>query len=293
MIHTTPSSTRMDVHDASAELVEPDVQRKRSWSDEMSRRIRTIAVGLPVILVIVFVGTPLVEIGMLIVGILAAAEIAHMIQPGSRMAAGLSIVAAIVAMLGIMLNQYALIVGAVVFVLIGGRLSIQHLPMPTARHIIYLAMGVLYVAIPLALLPHIRNTSHGLAWTIFLLFTTWTTDTLALLGGRQWGKHKLAPTISPAKTLEGALVGYGCGVAMGLVVALAAMLPVVPALVGMALLPLLVICGDLVESWTKRSFAVKDSGSLLPGHGGFFDRVDGLILATPVLYFLMMLAGLL
>jgi phosphatidate cytidylyltransferase len=143
------------------------------------------------------------------------------------------------------------------------------------------AGGVLYIGLPTLALLWLRNTSEGAALVLWLFFVVWATDTCAYFAGRTIGGPRLAPSLSPKKTWAGlgggmlgaALVGgaftLGCGGAVLWAAAFAAALAVVAQL------------GDLFESWLKRRVDVKDSGDLIPGHGGFLDRVDGLLFAAP------------
>lgn len=146
--------------------------------------------------------------------------------------------------------------------------------------------GLLWIALPLGCLGALRMTEHGVTWVFFTLFLVGCGDTGAYYAGRFWGKRKLAPAISPAKTLE----GFAGGVGLTLVVALIFQLFF---LTDYALLPLLFIAlvtaltaplGDLFESMQKRVAGIKDSGTLLPGHGGMLDRIDALLFAAPVVF---------
>ena len=113
----------------------------------------------------------------------------------------------------------------------------------------------------------------------------WAADSGAYFAGRHLGKHKLAPTISPNKTVEGAVGGLlaGVAVAIGLGLWAGAGSAQLPALALVAALAVAVsIVGDLVESLLKRQAGVKDSGHLIPGHGGILDRIDGVLAAVPV-----------
>jgi phosphatidate cytidylyltransferase len=122
--------------------------------------------------------------------------------------------------------------------------------------------------------------------TILLLGVVYIGDTCALYGGKAFGRRKLAPGISPNKTVEGAVCGLLGGLGWALVahVWFFRRLPLEHALLLGTVLGLVGIAGDLVESLIKRAATVKDSGNLLPGHGGILDRVDSLLLAAPVLY---------
>ncbi|MCW7752645.1 phosphatidate cytidylyltransferase [Desulfobotulus sp. H1] len=146
--------------------------------------------------------------------------------------------------------------------------------------------GLLWIGFPLACLGALRVSDHGVAWVFFTLFLVASGDTGAYYAGRFWGRNKLAPAISPAKTREG-FVG---GVVLTLVLAVLFKLLFLPSF---ALLPVLFTAlltslvapvGDLFESMQKRISAIKDSGRLLPGHGGMLDRIDALLFAAPVVF---------
>lgn len=153
----------------------------------------------------------------------------------------------------------------------------------------YFVIALLYVGLPLAMLLPARATVHGLWWTFALFVNNWTTDGFALIGGRFFGKTKLAPKISQAKTVEGATIGLLSGTLAGTAVLMATIPSLSPTIaIGSNLaIAVLTIIGDLIESRIKRYFAVKDTGSFLPGHGGFLDRIDGLVLAIPVWYLIV------
>jgi len=151
--------------------------------------------------------------------------------------------------------------------------------------------GLVYVGVLTAHLVLLHRLEHGHLWLIVLTAITAGSDTGAYYAGRRFGSHKLCPGISPKKTVEGA-VG---GLAGGLVCALFfgwLMLPGVNVLflTGVALLLVVVgIGGDLTESVLKRAHGIKDSGTLLAGHGGILDRTDSLLFAGPVLYYLLLI----
>lgn len=125
---------------------------------------------------------------------------------------------------------------------------------------------------------------HGDRWLLVALFVVWGADTGAYFVGRRFGRRKLAPRVSPNKTLEGLAGGLLVGVGVGLLVALSTGIPA-SRLPGLALAcvvaALFSVVGDLFESLLKRHAGVKDSGRLIPGHGGVLDRVDGVLAALP------------
>jgi phosphatidate cytidylyltransferase len=168
--------------------------------------------------------------------------------------------------------------------------TIRH-PNDLRRSVMQVVMtlgGVLYLSIPTGFLIRLRAEADGLVWILLIFALTWGTDTLAYIGGRLWGKTKLAPQISPKKTLEGALVGIIGGMVSGLLILVVSQ-KFTPALIPLlAVGPIVAILGDLVESGLKRAFGVKDSHivglNILPGHGGVLDRVDALILVATFSY---------
>jgi phosphatidate cytidylyltransferase len=142
---------------------------------------------------------------------------------------------------------------------------------------IWYAAGFVYALIPaLALLWIRERDQHGLALLVWTFIVTWSTDIGAYFAGRHFGRRKLAPTVSPGKTVEGLVGGIAAATLLGGAWAFASHL-------GTALLvlaPVLAVAaqaGDLFESAMKRRAGVKDSGDWLPGHGGVLDRLDGLV----------------
>ena len=195
------------------------------------------------------------------------------------------------------------------FLLVGAALTMSFLGGPQWT------LGVLFVGVVLltattlgtgsvsTVLDRMRDGAAGLVYTclllgflillirpalLVLLGLVWAGDTAAYYGGRAWGRHRLAPRISPNKTLEGAIAGALASVLVGTVLgrellgltyAWLATLSLVTAIVAQI--------GDLCESAFKRNAGVKDSSRRLPGHGGVLDRVDSLLFAGPVFYFLL------
>ena len=133
----------------------------------------------------------------------------------------------------------------------------------------------------------------GLSWIVFLLAVTFATDTAAYLVGRAIGSHKLAPSLSPNKTWEGAIGGFcgaiACGIGLESALGLDADLPTVALM--SAVLGVTGQLGDLYESKLKRMAGVKDSGRLFPGHGGVLDRMDSLMWNVVVLYHMVALSS--
>jgi phosphatidate cytidylyltransferase len=159
-----------------------------------------------------------------------------------------------------------------------------------------MAVGFIYVCIPLAMLVQIdrlyllEHPVRGI-WIFFLLIVTAANDTGAFNSGRLFRRHKLYETVSPNKTWEGAIGGLMFAlIASILFIKIFRLHPVDPAIIFLIIIMSVAgQVGDLAESMLKRNFSIKDSGELLPGHGGILDRIDSLLFAAPVLYIFLML----
>jgi phosphatidate cytidylyltransferase len=156
---------------------------------------------------------------------------------------------------------------------------------------VWYASGFVYALLPaLALLWIRERDAHGIDLLIWAFIVTWATDIGAYFTGRAFGRRKLAPSISPGKTVEGLYGGIVAAAVLGGAWALAMGLGQ-PLLLLAPLFALAAQGGDLFESWMKRRAGVKDSGTWLPGHGGVLDRLDGLV-PVAVLTALAQLLGL-
>lgn len=148
-------------------------------------------------------------------------------------------------------------------------------------------LGMAYIGLPLGFLVLIRSADAGISWVYFSLVMVFCCDIGAFYAGTYKGRRKLCPSISPGKTVEGALGGLVAVLVVG-VMFRTLFLPQIPFLAAVALALLVAVvapCGDLFESMLKRIGGIKDSGNLLPGHGGFLDRIDALLFVIPVIYF--------
>jgi len=164
--------------------------------------------------------------------------------------------------------------------------------------------ALLYICYPLTLLPQMLAKWDGPALLLFLFVCVWSGDIAALYIGKRFGRRKLAPKLSPNKTWEGAIASVVASAVFGMaLVGLGEYLsrsgsnftrlhttePWWQSLILAIILNMAAQLGDLVESALKRGVGVKDSGTLLPGHGGVLDRIDALLLAAPVLWFVLAL----
>jgi phosphatidate cytidylyltransferase len=170
------------------------------------------------------------------------------------------------------------------------------------------AFAFLYIAVPMAMLVQLRQQWAGAFWLLYLLLVVWAGDIFAYFVGRSVGRHLMAPRISPKKTWEGAAASLAASLAVGVLLFTYALqissfllrLRLIERRDGLFALekpqlwPIILLTialniaaqlGDLVESLIKRGAGVKDSGNILPGHGGMLDRIDALLFAAPLLWF--------
>jgi phosphatidate cytidylyltransferase len=156
--------------------------------------------------------------------------------------------------------------------------------------------AITFIAIPGSFLIGIRNLPFGLFWTLACVLPASLGDIGAFLIGSLLGKHKLSPHISPNKTVEGFLGGIFFAGLTGLILGLSfssfqqGILPLFTTLIGL-IIGLITPFGDLSKSIIKRNFSLKDTGNLIPGHGGMLDRIDTILWAAPITYFLIYYFG--
>lgn len=161
------------------------------------------------------------------------------------------------------------------------------------QELMYSVFGFVYLGFLPTYLVSLRQSAYGGYWTMLFLLIIWANDIGAYFAGHRFGKNKLYAHISPKKTWEGAAGGMAASVVISLLFKLtlfakmswfaAIAIPLVLGVVGPV--------GDLAESFLKRAFDKKDSGSLLPGHGGFLDRFDSVVLSLPIMYALTRMFG--
>jgi phosphatidate cytidylyltransferase len=153
----------------------------------------------------------------------------------------------------------------------------------------YIFTGSIYIGVSLHYMYQTRMLENGLLITFAILAAIWTTDSAAYFVGRAFGKHKLWPTISPKKTVEGSLGGVIFTILILLCFSLSNEITISYALMLGLCVSISGQVGDLVESAVKRTLGVKDSGQILPGHGGVLDRFDSLLFVYPVLHLLTLI----
>lgn len=256
----------------------------KSWGRNLAERLLTAAAIVPLILWLLF-SAPKIGFVLLAVtvGAIAASELMVMTIPESRALRVWGVLATI-GMMGTILYapEGAGVLTATLVLVSGGLLGGLLAPIPPERaghRIAWLIAGPMYVGTMLASVPLLHQRPEGGAWVVLCMMLAWFGDTGAYFFGRFFGNRKLYPEVSPSKTIEGSIGGL-LGSLLGAMLAHFWYLPVLPLVDGILLALVagaLGQSGDLAESLIKRSTGVKDSGRILPGHGGLLDRIDALV----------------
>ncbi len=273
-------------------------------------RILSAIVLIPVVLVVVALGEPWLALLVALAAGIALDELYHLFAAaGHRPVRWAGYLSALAVLLAAYLRPDGLGIGAALALAVLLTLTGQLLRPDRGGALTDWALtlaGTLYVAWPLAHFVLLREAARpaappfwqvlgapdlgpGAWWVLAAFLMVWLCDTAAYFVGSLWGRHRLSRSISPKKSWEGAVAGFlaSIGVAVGLVPLLglglsyawAAALGSIVGVVGQA--------GDLAESLLKRQAGVKDSGRLIPGHGGMLDRVDSLLFVVPVVYYFL------
>jgi phosphatidate cytidylyltransferase len=262
----------------------------------LAQRVLSAFVGIPVLVGVVVWGPPwLFTVLMLVLAMVAQLELYRMFGEAgvdADRAVGLLLGALVVLAFAAgrpVLLPLALSLAVIVVVALGLRrdAGTEH----AWAGVTLTLLGVCYCAWLLGHAIWLRALPGGRALTLFMLAVTWSGETAAFFVGRRFGRRRLAPRISPGKTVEGGIaqliVSVGAAVAGARFVSLS--WPAA-ALVGL-LLGAVGQIGDLSESFLKRSAGAKDAGRLIPGHGGLLDRLDSLLFNVPALYYWLYFAG--
>jgi phosphatidate cytidylyltransferase len=268
------------------------------------KRVITALVLIPLVLVLVFLGPRwqwLFTLAVAVVAALASWEFLGMAEQAGATSPRTAVLVALLVLFAVSLEWpdrtmaiFGLLCLGLLVYCTFMRPVVQVMADATAS-----IFCLVYVGLTLIALPTLREQSNGPSLVAFLFCVVWAGDIAALYVGRAWGRHKLAPKLSPNKSWEGALASVvGSLLVTGGLLALARLLVVqwdstwlsFPEdvwywLVLAAIVNIAAQVGDLAESALKRSAGVKDSGTLLPGHGGVLDRIDALLLAAPVLWY--------
>ena len=154
------------------------------------------------------------------------------------------------------------------------------------EELIFTVFVLVYVVLFMQYLPMIRMGHNGIHWVILFLLINWAGDSAAYFVGRKYGKKKLYPLISPGKSVEGAIGGLGGSLVVALLYKFIFFhhLSILGAITTALFVGVFAQIGDLCESLIKRAYGIKDTGHILPGHGGMLDRFDGVLFTLPIMY---------
>jgi len=269
----------------------------------MKQRTLTALCGIPLLIAFVWFDTPwfplliFVVAGVVILGIREFYQLASKAggHPLTVFGTICALAFVVVALFGFSFDWVILLVSMLVpMIWLYFRSNREH----AVTNWAWTLIGIVYVGWLMSHYVAIRNlepVEEGRGWVFIALFSTFACDTSAYLIGRSWGKHLMAPSISPAKTWEGAAAGL-IGAIVAVVVINAIMLAVntdislslVHAIILGCLIGVVAQIGDLLESSIKRKAGAKDAGSILPGHGGLLDRIDSIMFTGVVVYYYVM-----
>jgi phosphatidate cytidylyltransferase len=196
------------------------------------------------------------------------------------------VVTALATMIGVRFPELPFLLPALSLALMGSfALQLRHAQTRRVGDWAVAFAGGLYLGWTAGHLAEVRVLPNGLYWLALAIGCTWVTDSFAFAFGRLFGRHKLAPTISPNKTWEGYFGGLFSGAAAGALIGALTPLNWLAGLVAGALIGALCVFGDLIESMIKRQAGAKDSGALIPGHGGLLDRIDSLLWSGVIVFY--------
>jgi phosphatidate cytidylyltransferase len=258
------------------------------------KRILTAIVALPVLLFTVWSNSPYFFVGLTVIAVVLALgefyALASRLGCKSQPVAGYA--AALVVIASFLFEGPAIAVAAMAGLAIAGLAAATATPEEMNRSLVGVSVtifGVIYIALLAGFLVGIRMMPNALGSKLLTMFfaLVMMTDTGAYYTGRAIGRHKLAPRVSPGKTIEGAIGGFLTAVLTGYICKLIFFreAPLTHALLLGAAIGVVGQIGDLAESMLKRGSGVKDSGNLLPGHGGMLDRIDSILFCAPLVYY--------
>ena len=269
----------------------------------LKKRVITAVCLLPAVVVVVWFDEPLpwLTIFAAIWGVLAAVEFYKAVSNSKQKVLPLTVLGLILTLLFIISRDSQLLdilgksfdTGLINPVLLAATAVLPFIWLLLRRRggiynsWVWTVTGILYIGWLLSHLVALRGLDFGRDWVLFALFVTFASDSAAYFIGSAWGKHHLAPSISPRKTWEGAAGGILGAVLISLLLILLLELPInyiqaIPLAIAVSIFGQF---GDLLESLFKRNVGVKDSGNAMPGHGGFLDRIDSVVFAGAVVYY--------
>lgn len=281
---------------------QPEVPKKtnRQWS-AIGLRFLTSFIAMPIVLAFLWLGGWWTFAVVALVVLLCAYELhAMLLHSGYHPIMLISLGLSLLFLVGAMLPQQRLLLlemglGASLLLSFTWLFIRKNLDGAMVDWSLTLAIAI-YLGWPMSFFPLLRGfdagLTHGAWWVLMVLFGVWGFDTGAFFAGRFFGRHKLAPNISPGKTWEGVIGGMVLSITAALLFTVNPLgVPWYLAILLGILVGVAAVIGDLAESLIKRQTHVKDSGHIMPGHGGMLDRIDSLLFAVIVVYVFAQLIG--
>ncbi len=276
--------------------------RDRLFGSSLGLRLASAAVGMPIIIAAILIGGPLFSALMALSLVVALGEIAVIVKLKIRSALFLVAVAATGAIIGVATADanipllWPILAGIIGIAAVTTTAAVRTVEQPRPDQLqpilnrgLAMLAATAYLAIPGATFIAVRGSEQGTDWMLLAVLAIMSTDASAYAGGRLLGRHQLAPSVSPNKTVEGAIFGwlggFGATIALDQILNLDA--EIWPLVLLAIVLPIASQIGDLAESLFKRAMDVKDSSNLIPGHGGVLDRLDSLLFGLPVVFFFL------
>jgi len=253
----------------------------------LKKRFVTASIGVILILLVCYFGSIYIVASIGLLSILGIYEYCRMLEnknyhPPYYLTIGAGIAATLLVAYGF--ANYLLIFIIVVFLLFCIYKLLRH---TSWAELLISYIGTLYIGLGFGYLILLRLFALDWRFVLLAFVITWSTDTGAYFIGCHFGRHKLAPKISPKKTIEGAIGGLIVTLIVGWIYSLFFFdISIIRLLIFLAMSSVIAQAGDLIESAIKRWAGVKDSGKILPGHGGVLDRFDSMLVVAPLVYFL-------
>ncbi|MGL4362284.1 MAG: phosphatidate cytidylyltransferase [Cellulosilyticaceae bacterium] len=266
----------------------------------MITRVLTSVVGIPFVILLMAIGSPYLELSACVVALIGIYEFYHMMNQKYNTIPWIGYIMAIIYILflGYFVNQFLMYM--TILVLSGLVTMVIFHPKYSIADICITLFAPIYVAVFLGFIVLIRRMDYGvfLVWLIFV--SAWGSDTCAYFAGSMFGKHKLAPLLSPKKTVEGAIGGaLGAVVIAYIYITVCNYFKDIELFVNHSVQLLIIVffaaiisqIGDLAASSIKRNIGAKDFGNIFPGHGGVLDRFDSILFVAPFIYFMLQIIG--
>ncbi len=263
-------------------------------------RILSALAGIPLILALVYLGGPYYAFFILLVANLGIREYTALLKSrGYHLPGFIGYAGTTVFMTMLYLDLFLdveLVLPAVLFIMMSLAVFLLiYFEKTDIRELALILWGIIYLGGFGGYMILLRQLPQGLTYTFLLLVGVWSNDSFAYFAGIKWGKRRLAPEISPKKSVEGACAGIAGTILLALLVAIffpgwIGLAPGKAVLLGLGI-SVFAQLGDLLESAMKRYFEVKDTGQLIPGHGGVLDRFDSLLFTAPMVYYFFTLLG--